>query len=176
MARLVPKHCIVHSIELDGKGRAEIRYRCVRDGQMERGQHTYEKPGGVTGNYPSRTVKASSVSFRGMTVSGPARMGFVLSPASAVCHKQGREIRCKLQGDTSTLPSLAGLYVGISGKGREVFRSKKTPTDSSHGKKYGAAIGPFRTRRGAEIMAKYGANNPHIRSVADAERMAKRGR
>lgn len=108
MARLVPKHCVVHSIELDGRGRAHVRFRCVRNGMMETGQHSYPSPGGGVGNYPSKVVKARSVSFRGMTVSGEARLGFVLSPASAVCHKNGREISCKLQGDTSSA-GLSGL-------------------------------------------------------------------
>jgi len=168
MARLAPKGCIVHAIELDGRGRAEVRFRCGGEG----GERTYPNKSGGFSNYPSKTVKASSVRFRGMTVTGPARMGFVLSPASAVCHKSGREISCKLQGDTGS-ESLQGVYVGLKGGHREVFKSKETPTETSHGRKYGSVIGPFRTKRGAEVMAKHGGNNPHIRSVSDAERLAK---
>jgi hypothetical protein len=67
------------------------------------------------------------------------------------------------------------LYVGVKGTTREVFRSRETPTQQSHGAKYAAAIGPFRTRAGADFMAAYGHhNNPHLRSVADAERLAKK--
>lgn len=106
MARLAPKGCIVHRIELDGRGNADVGFRCKRDGFVESGQYSYDKGGGTTGNYPSKRVKARSVRFRGMTVSGPAHLGFVLMPASAVCHKRGSEISCKLVGDTSG--SLAG--------------------------------------------------------------------
>jgi len=39
---------------------------------------------------------------------------------------------------------------------------------------YNVAIGPFKTRRAAEYMASpAGINNPHCRSVADAERLSK---
>lgn len=108
MARsLVPRRCIVHAIELDGAGRAEVRYRCEREGYMETGQYWYPTKGGGKSNYPSKIVKARSVRFRGMTVTGQARVDFVLSPASAVCKKDGREISCKLIGDKS-LPSLEG--------------------------------------------------------------------
>jgi hypothetical protein len=109
MARLVPKNCIVSSITLDGTagGRAEVRYRCVRDGMVETGQYKYPTKHGYS-NYPSKVVKARSVRFRGMTVTGQARVDFVLSPASAVCHKDGREIACKLVGDTSG-ESLSGV-------------------------------------------------------------------
>lgn len=70
-------------------------------------------------------------------------------------------------------------YVGLraDGKGREVFRSASVPKAEPHpdthlGPIYSAVIGPFRTRRGAEFMAKFGAGNPHCQSVADAERLA----
>lgn len=98
---LVPRGCFVSSIELDGRGRAEVRYRCADD----RGQHEYrsrDRAGNETiGNYPHKIVKATSVSFRGVHVHGAARLGFVLSPAHAVCSKSGREISCRLVGDTS---------------------------------------------------------------------------
>jgi len=122
MARaLVPRGCNVAWIELDGTagGNALVGFRCVREGFVETGQYSYPRKGGGWGNYPQKVVKARSVSFRGMTVTGQARVGFVLSPASAVCHKDGREIRCKLVGDTS-LPSLAGLF----GLGRRRRRTR----------------------------------------------------
>ncbi len=107
MARLAPKGCIVHSIKLDGRGNADVGFRCKREGFIESGQYTYPAPGGGQGNYPHKRVKARSVRFRGVTVEGDARLGFVLSPASAVCHKRGTEIDCKLIGDRSSA-SLAG--------------------------------------------------------------------
>lgn len=64
-------------------------------------------------------------------------------------------------------------YVGLKDGVRTVFRSTKTPTTKSHGKRFNAVIGPFRTVRGANYMKLYGANNPHMQTVADAERIAK---
>ena len=102
MARLHPKHCTVHAIELDGRGGAVVRFGCSSGigGKVE---------------YQSRRVKARSVRFRGLHVEGTARVGFVTSPAVAVCSRSGREISCRLQGDTSS-SSLSGL--GRSGKKR----------------------------------------------------------
>lgn len=97
MARaLHPKHCTVHAIELDGRGGATVRIAC--------------STGGIGGQvqYSSRKVKASSVRFRGLHVEGNARVGFVTSPAVAVCRKDGREIACRLEGDRSSA-SLQGL-------------------------------------------------------------------
>ena len=55
---------------------------------------------------------------------------------------------------------------------REVFRSASTPTEESHGNTYIYVIGPFRTVRGAEFMARFGAGNPHCQDVNSAERCA----
>ena len=65
-------------------------------------------------------------------------------------------------------------YVGCNGVRREVFRSVAAPTESSHGARFAAVIGPFRTARGARFMAQHGAGNPHCRTVAEAERLARR--
>lgn len=56
----------------------------------------------------------------------------------------------------------------------EVFRFAGTPTVESHGDRFNAVIGPFRTKRAAIFMRDYGQNNPHIQCVADAERIAKK--
>lgn len=67
------------------------------------------------------------------------------------------------------------LYVGMSATLdhlREVFRAEPTPTKETH-PQYGAVIGPFRTRAGAEFCARFGFGNPHVQCVADAERLAK---
>lgn len=60
-----------------------------------------------------------------------------------------------------------------------MLRGKRANTDAQ-ADQYGIdndiymySIGPFRTRRGADFMAAYGANNPHCQCVADAERLAK---
>jgi hypothetical protein len=64
-------------------------------------------------------------------------------------------------------------YVGIGPDWkRKVFRSASKPEAETHGSIYSAVIGPFRTVRGAEFMAKFGAGNPHCQTVADAERIA----
>jgi len=66
-------------------------------------------------------------------------------------------------------------YVGIRGGKYEVFYAGETPTEESHGHKYNAVIGPFRTKAGAQCMADYGGHgNPHLQTVNDAEKMAER--
>lgn len=65
-------------------------------------------------------------------------------------------------------------YVGVKGKRFEKFLSEKTPTSGTHGDKYVSVIGPFRSKAGATIMEKYGYDNPHVQSVAQAELLAKR--
>jgi len=64
-------------------------------------------------------------------------------------------------------------FVGTKRDGtREVFKSATTPTEQSHGDTYIYTTGPFRTMRGARFMATYGENNPHCRTVDEAERIA----
>jgi hypothetical protein len=65
------------------------------------------------------------------------------------------------------------LYVGVNAGKREVFRSSVNPSQETHGAKYAAVIGPFKTKRAAEFMAKYGQGNPHLQTVADAERISR---
>lgn len=67
------------------------------------------------------------------------------------------------------------IYVGRSKSGGRTitFRSEVEPSEASHGHLYAAVIGPFRTIRGARFMARHGYNNPHLQTVADAERLAK---
>ena len=65
------------------------------------------------------------------------------------------------------------IYVGVSKGTREVFRSAIAPTERSHGARYAAVIGPFRTVRAARLMAETGGSNPHLLSVGDAERIAR---
>ena len=67
-------------------------------------------------------------------------------------------------------------YMGyrIDTGAREVFRNWYEPTATTHGHIYAAVVGPFRTKRGAVFMAEHGRGNPHIQTVADAERWGKR--
>lgn len=68
------------------------------------------------------------------------------------------------------------IYVGCKAGLREVFRTESVPTEATHGEKYAACIGPFRTVRGAAWMAHptRGRDNPHCVFVSDAERLAKK--
>lgn len=67
----------------------------------------------------------------------------------------------------------AHYFVGCKvGQSRTVFLHAGIPTAESH-PMFGYVIGPFRTRKAADLMASIGENNPHIRTVAEAERIAK---
>lgn len=47
------------------------------------------------------------------------------------------------------------IYVGLMldcTTRREVFRANATPTLASHGARYGAVVGPFRTMRAADAI------------------------
>ena len=63
-------------------------------------------------------------------------------------------------------------YVGVKDTKYEVFKSANDPTQDSHGHLYSAVIGAFWSKRGADYMAKYGRNNPHLQTVGQAERAA----
>jgi hypothetical protein len=65
------------------------------------------------------------------------------------------------------------IYVGLRAGVREVFTALSSPTEQTHGRLYGAVVGPFRTRRAAELVRDTGAFNPHVQTVADAERSAR---
>ena len=67
-------------------------------------------------------------------------------------------------------------WVGyLHGGGREAFRTAIEPTQDSHGDRFFATWGPFRTKRGARVGASGRAvNNPHMVTVGDVERIAKR--
>ena len=64
-------------------------------------------------------------------------------------------------------------YVGIKTDcSRERFESRTEPTETTHGARYLAVVGPFDTMAGADYMADHGRNNPHLQCVSDAERCA----
>jgi hypothetical protein len=66
------------------------------------------------------------------------------------------------------------VYLGLAEGKREVFRASATPTRATHGTKYAAVVGPFRTVRGARFMQNHGAGNPHCVTVWQAERLGKK--
>jgi len=66
-------------------------------------------------------------------------------------------------------------YVGMKPTlGRVVFQAQTTPTQKEY-PMYISVVGPFRTKRGATFHAAVGANNPHVQTVSQAERLAKKG-
>lgn len=69
----------------------------------------------------------------------------------------------------------ARYYCGYKDGRPEVFKATTEPTAASHGERYAAVVGPFRTKRAAAWMAEHGNGNPHARSVADAERLCRSG-
>lgn len=54
-----------------------------------------------------------------------------------------------------------------------LFASPVTPTKDTHGHLYTCSQGPFRTRLAARWFNRYGRGNPHVHTVADAERLAR---
>ena len=65
-------------------------------------------------------------------------------------------------------------YLGKRPQGDWVlFASARTPTKETHGHLYTCAQGPFRTCLAARWFNRYGWGNPHVRTVADAERLAR---
>jgi len=64
-------------------------------------------------------------------------------------------------------------YVGLRAGARTVFRSDTIPTQDTH-PEYGAVIGPFRTMRAARFLAEHGGGNPHLVTIAQIERAAKK--
>lgn len=65
------------------------------------------------------------------------------------------------------------FYVGHQGGKRFFFSSETTPTRATHGDKYNAVVGPFRTKRAAMWASATAPNNPHYQHVNDAERISK---
>lgn len=66
------------------------------------------------------------------------------------------------------------FYLGKRGEDDLIlFHSAMPPTKQTHGHLYKAVIGPFVSRVGAGYFARYGRNNPDIRTAADAERLAR---
>lgn len=62
-------------------------------------------------------------------------------------------------------------YVGVKHDGtREVFRLAFRPTEDLWAGTYRLVIGPFKTTRGAQFMAKHGDDHTH--SIREAERIA----
>jgi hypothetical protein len=66
------------------------------------------------------------------------------------------------------------VYVGMKSGNWAVFRSASIPTEKSHGKVFNAVMGPFKTLRAARFTAKHGKGNPHLQTVRDAERIARK--
>ena len=65
-------------------------------------------------------------------------------------------------------------YLGRRAQGELIlFHAAQTPTKESHGARFVSVIGPFRSRVGASYYARYGRDDPRIRTAEDAERLAR---
>lgn len=58
----------------------------------------------------------------------------------------------------------------------QAFTSTRKPTFASHGKRYLAVLGPFRTKRATLWAEKHARGNPHARTVDDIETLARQDR
>lgn len=68
-------------------------------------------------------------------------------------------------------------YVGFrKDKKAQLFKSDKTPTQSSHGDKYYGVVGPFKTKAGAQLMVDGGFANPHTQTVSQCEEISAKRR
>jgi len=88
---------------------------------------------------------------------------------------KGREPHYEVAAVTRARKNPGGIYVGLlRGKpgSRELFRADRTPTVQSHGAKYGAVIGPFRTVKAARLAV--APHGPLMQHVSDFERAAKK--
>ena len=66
------------------------------------------------------------------------------------------------------------FYLGKRGEDDLIlFHSTAIPNKQTHGHLYKAVIGPFVSRVGAGYFARFGRDNPQIRTAADAERLAR---
>lgn len=68
-------------------------------------------------------------------------------------------------------------YLGLNAidGARVIFsRSDNRTPEREEYPAYNAVVGPFRTKRGAKFMLKFGQGNPHCRCVADAERLGRK--
>ncbi len=69
-------------------------------------------------------------------------------------------------------------YIGVNltdaGQRWRVFTAKTEPNHQTHGATFIYVIGPFPSRSTAAIMAHFGKGNPHLQTVSQAVRMAKK--
>ena len=66
------------------------------------------------------------------------------------------------------------FYLGKRPRGDLIlFQSSHTPTRQTADHRFISAIGPFASQLGASYYARYGQDNPVIRTCADAERLAR---
>lgn len=64
-------------------------------------------------------------------------------------------------------------YVGMVRGALHFFESVEKPTEKTHGDRFVAVVGPFRTIRAARWAEKFGYMNPHFVCVEDAEVISK---
>ena len=65
-------------------------------------------------------------------------------------------------------------YLGRRAQGDLIlFHAAQPPTKETHGLRFTAVIGPFQSKVGASYYARYGRDDPRIRTAEDAERLAR---
>ncbi|MBI5933823.1 MAG: hypothetical protein HY867_08955 [Chloroflexi bacterium] len=65
-------------------------------------------------------------------------------------------------------------YLGHRAQGDLIlFHSAQPPTKESHGQRFAAVIGPFKSRVGASYYARYGQGDPRLCTAEDVERLAR---
>ena len=65
-------------------------------------------------------------------------------------------------------------YLGRRAQGDLIlFHSLHVPTKESHGTRFVFVIGPFKSKVGASYFARYGRDDPRIRTAEEAERLAR---
>jgi len=81
----------------------------------------------------------------------------------------GKTPKGNLERNCDTMKTYVGRKAGRSS---EIFSARAEPTETTHGDRYAAVIGPFKGFAGARIMVAHGDGNPHIQGAWDADRMA----
>lgn len=65
-------------------------------------------------------------------------------------------------------------YLGRRKQGDLIlFRSLRAPAKETHGTRFVSVIGPFKSKIGASYFARYGRDDPRIRTAEDVERLAR---
>ena len=110
------------------------------------------------------TNKSNAEPDSGDLIVGDYAFGFMASV------KAGWPIQASIEAGSKWY---IGHKKGKVGKDKEAFQSPTTPTEKSHGDKYGAVTGPFKTEKGARYAEAY--HGPIYQHVDEFEEAAAKG-